>query len=223
MSYPIPERERERQASLDRLGIIDTAEEKVIDNLTELAATICDVPISLVSLIDKDRQWFKSRFGLDAIETPREDAFCAHAVVQDDIFVIEDATRDKRFANNNLVKGDPKIRFYAGAPLSIDDGLNIGTLCVIDTKPRELTATQRKALGVLRDTVAAQFELRRARMEVEALERIVPMCAWCRKIRTGEDAKTDSWIGADEFVMRHSKTSHGICPTCEHSFERQDP
>ncbi|MDA1302620.1 MAG: GAF domain-containing protein [Proteobacteria bacterium] len=113
--------ERERLRVLELYEVMDSASEEVFDNLTRLAATICEAPISLISLVDDRRQWFKSRVGLDATETPRDQAFCAHAIEDDSLMVVEDATLDRRFADNPLVRGDPNIRFYAGMPLGVKE------------------------------------------------------------------------------------------------------
>ena len=134
----IPVNEQERQNTLNELNILDTLEEQSYDDLTLLAAKICNSPISLVSLIDKDRQWFKSHYGLEARETPREYAFCAHAIHHDELFYIPESEKDERFSDNPLVTNEPYVKFYAGIPLKVKNH-NVGTLCVIDNQPKELT------------------------------------------------------------------------------------
>jgi diguanylate cyclase len=137
----IPEEEAARQRSLQRLGVLDSEPEAEFDALVRAAAAVCGVPISLISLVDADRQWFKANVGLEGVaQTPRELAFCAHAIHGDDVLEVHDATCDPRFADNPLVQRDPSIRFYAGAPLRLSDGTRAGTLCVIDRQPRRLDA-----------------------------------------------------------------------------------
>ncbi|HMY10786.1 MAG TPA: GAF domain-containing protein, partial [Turneriella sp.] len=153
MSSVWPENEQARLEALRSYQILDTLPEASFDRLTRLASAICGVPIALVSLIDTDRQWFKSRVGLDAAETARNISFCQHAILGTGIMEVEDATRDDRFRANPLVTEDPEIRFYAGAPLIDPDGFALGTLCVIDRQPRSLTQEQRTALRDLADEV----------------------------------------------------------------------
>lgn len=161
ISAPLPAREAERLEALRRYRILDTLSEQVFDDLTLMAAQICDTPMALVSLIDSERQWFKSRVGLDATQTPRDVAFCAHAILQpEELFVVPDALEDPRFADNPLVQGHPEIRFYAGMPLVDPEGFALGTLCTLDRRPREIRPDQRAALETLARQVMAHLQLR---------------------------------------------------------------
>lgn len=134
---PIPQNDTARIDALNAYDVLDTPKEMSFDALTRLAARIFGVPIALVSLVDEDRQWFKSAHGLDAEQTPRDQAFCTYAVMDDEPLIVHDATQDERFKDNPLVTGEPGIRFYAGAPLVTPDSYRIGTFCIIDTKPRD--------------------------------------------------------------------------------------
>lgn len=162
---PIKENEHLRLAELISYNVLDTPAEGEYDDITKIASEICDTPIALVSLIDSDRQWFKSKHGLGANETPRDVSFCGHAIHQNDVLVIEDAFKDVRFADNPLVTGAPVVRFYAGAPLITPSGYGIGTLCVIDHVPRQLTQQQVETLAALSRTIVRSFELRKAQKE----------------------------------------------------------
>jgi len=156
----IPPDEAQRLQVLRDLLVLDTEPEEQFDAITAFCATAFRVPIALVSLIDSDRQWFKSRTGLDACETGRDISFCGHAILQDEPLIVPDALADPRFSDNPLVTGDPKIRFYAGMPLRLNSGYRIGTLCLIDRKPRRLEPEE---LGLLRDLarlVVRELEVR---------------------------------------------------------------
>ncbi|MEO1830562.1 MAG: ATP-binding protein [Pseudomonas sp.] len=160
-------REARRLEALARLQILDTPSEQAFDDLTELAARWLDTPIALVSLVDDQRQWFKSRVGLAAEQTPRELAFCAHAIQAHELFEVPDAARDERFCDNPLVTGEPNIRFYAGMPIASPDGELVGTLCVIDRVPRELSEVQQDTLRRLARTAEFQLQLRISLLESE--------------------------------------------------------
>ena len=155
---PLPEEESERQKTLDKTGLLNSGSEARFDRITRLAQQIFSVPIALISLVDRDRQWFKSRQGLDAQQTPREISFCGHAILNSEIFVIENALVDQRFCDNPLVMGAPDIRFYAGAPLHSTKGYRIGTLCLIDSQPQSFSSKQRSMLKDLAATVEALIQ-----------------------------------------------------------------
>lgn len=167
MRAPIPRNEKKRLKVLWEYQVLDTIPEEVFDDLTELAARICEAPIALITLVDEDRQWFKSRVGVSVNETSRDISFCGHAICQTDLFIVPDATKDARFSRNPLVTSDPKIRFYAGAPLISPDGYALGSLCVIDKVPRELRTEQKQALRILARHVMTQLELRRHSHQLE--------------------------------------------------------
>jgi diguanylate cyclase (GGDEF)-like protein len=179
MGAPLPPDEAERLQALRELRILDTEAESAYDDITLLASYVCGTPISVMSLVDESRQWFKSKVGLDASETPREHAFCAHAILKpEETLVVPDAAADERFRENPLVTGDPRIRFYAGVPLTTQNGHALGTLCVIDRIPRRLEDAKMLALRALGRQVMRQLELRRAldqlegyRVELETLNR----------------------------------------------------
>jgi GAF domain-containing protein len=216
---PIPEHESERLAALREYRILDTEAEHTYDDIVTLAAQVCEVPVALVSLVDEARQWFKASIGVIRRETPRDVAFCAHTILQHKPLVVRDATRDKRFADNALVRGEPHIRFYTGIPLISPEGMALGTLCVIDRQPRELTAAQMKALEALSRQVLSLLELKRVSIHlaealnhVKTLQGLLPICAWCRRIRDDEGY----WSQVESYFHKATgvEFTHGICPEC---------
>jgi diguanylate cyclase len=160
-----PRNEHERLAALQAMEILDTEPEAAFDRITSLAATLFRVPTVLISLVDDTRQWFKSKQGLDAAQTARDISFCGHAILQEEPFVVSDARSDQRFSDNPLVTDGPSIRFYAGAPLTVQGGHRIGTLCLIDQRPRDLTALERQVLADMAALVVSELELRAARRQ----------------------------------------------------------
>jgi GAF domain-containing protein len=217
LKAPLPSNERDRLRTLELYNVLDTGSEKTLDDLTQLAGDICETPIALISLVDKDRQWFKSKVGLDARETARDVSFCGHAILDDKLFVVDDATCDSRFADNPFVLEAPKVRFYAGAPLTVADGHALGTLCVIDSKPRHLSDFQRNALETLRAAVVTQLELRRAIDDFKDVQKMLRMCAWCRNVQ--DDHGT--WRPLHKYVEQVETVTHGMCPACKKATEAE--
>jgi len=162
MKPPIPLNEHARLELLEQYGILETAAEPEFDEITTRAAEICQTPISLLTFVDRDRAWFKSNTGLPLREMPRDTSFCAHAICQNDLYMVGDLLADERFSHNPLVTQKPHLRFYAGMPLVSPEGLALGTLCVIDRKPRELTPEQTDKLKELAKNAALLLEIRRA-------------------------------------------------------------
>lgn len=218
-------REAGRLAALERYKIMDTAPEQEFDDLVALAAQICGMPIALMSLVDDNRQWFKVRVGHAATQTPRDMAFCAHAIEQSGVMVVNDATQDARFADNPLVTGDPGLRFYAGAPLVTSDGFPLGTLCVLDTRPREITPEQERSLAMLARQVVVQLELRQAltrQREDERRHRLIMDSAVDYAIITMDlKGLVTSWSAGAATLM--GWTEHDMCGMrCDAFFTPED-
>lgn len=219
MRPTVAPREQARLEALQGYRILDTEAEQAYDDITLLAAQLCDVPIALISLVDAERQWFKSRVGVDVEETSRDVSFCAHAILSDATLVVRDAREDERFRDNPLVCSEPHIVFYAGVPLSTPEGARIGTLCVIDHRPRELSPLQLQALEALARQVVLQLELKRvsdqlagALQRIDVMEELIPICSYCKGIRNDEGY----WGTVEAFIKSHDNVefSHGVCEAC---------
>jgi GAF domain-containing protein len=219
MAAPTPTNEAQRLEALKEYHILDTAAEQSYDDLTILAAQICDVPVAMISLVDEDRQWFKSKIGVTEQQTPRDVAFCAHTILGHEPMVVADALEDERFANSALVKRDPHIRFYAGVPLINPDGLAMGALCAVDRRPRKLAPDQQRALEALARQVVVLLEMRRvmARLKdalehVNILKELLPICAWCKRIRDD----SGYWKQVETYFKSQTGAdfTHTICPEC---------
>lgn len=221
-TIPLPPDEDERLEALRRYQVLDTEPEEDFDDIVRIASRICGTPVGLITLLDEERQWFKARTGLDLAETDRRLAFCSHTILDRAPLVVEDATRDRRFADNPLVAGEPGVRFYAGAPLVTPDGHGLGSLCVIDVEPRELDPARVSALEALARTAMRRLELRRSTLELgRALERaatlarMVPVCSFCRRVRRDDEFREDlETFLEDETGTRFSR---GRCPDCAES------
>ena len=168
MRAPYAANEVNRIRALQRAAILDTPPEPVFDELVELAAHVCHTPISTVTFVDADRQWFKARLGLPVSQTPRDISFCAHAILGDEPLIVPDATKDRRFAGMPAIAGGPCLRFYAGAPLVGSKGYAVGTICVMDREPRTLSEDQRRALRTLAAQAVSYLELRVPRPSIDA-------------------------------------------------------
>lgn len=241
MRAALPANEPARLAALRAADILDTPPEPEFDDTARLAAQICGTPVALVTLVDEHRQWFKAHHGFAGTETPRDLSFCAHALLHPtELLVVPDTTADARFADNELVRAGPQVRFYAGMPLVTGEGHALGTLCVLDRTCHDLSPMQRDALRALARQVQTLLELRRhARLlreeveqrtriaaererlitelqaaldEVKTLSGLLPICGWCKKIRDDRGY----WDSVEGYLHKHADVqfTHGICPDC---------
>ena len=219
MFSPRPANESARLEALRRFRILDTPAEPAFDDFAKVAAVVCGTPIAIMSLIDAERQWFKARVGLETSETSRELAFCAHTIMGSEPFIVEDASADPRFSGNPLVTAEPNIRFYTGAPLIDSEGHALGSLCVIDRRPRRLTPEQTGALQALSRRIISELEFRRAAWqlasaleEVETLQGLLPICSHCKSVRE----EGSYWQSVEKYMLAHSSLefTHSICPKC---------
>lgn len=222
--------EQARLAALRRYEILDTPAEAEFDDLTRMASYICGAPIALISLVDGNRQWFKSEIGLGVSETTLDRSICRHAILGKELFIVPDTTLDDRFRDNPLVTGEPRVRFYAGAPLESRDGHTLGMMCVFDRRVRTITEAQGHALRLLARQVMKMFELRlaarqlalrneeleAARRQISALEGLLPICAKCKKIRD----EADQWSSIEAYMTKHAEVNftHSLCPVCTKDF-----
>ena len=219
MRAPRSENEAARLKALRQYRILDTAPERAFNDIIELASFICKTPIAFMSLVAEDRQWFKAAKGIEITETPRDEAFCAHTILETAVLIVEDARKDHRFASNPLVQGHPGFRFYAGAPLVTREGHALGSLCAVDVKPHRLDPEQIHALEALARTVVSELELRRtsiglqeAAAKIKTLHGLLPICSYCKGVRDDEGY----WQSVEAYVEGHSEAqfTHGICPSC---------
>jgi GAF domain-containing protein len=219
MKAALPDNEDRRIEALREYHILDTAADEAFDDLTQMAAYICQTPIAMISLVDTSRQWFKSKVGVETSETPRDVAFCAHTILDSRPLIVRDATKDPRFVDSALVTGEPGVRFYAGFPLTTQQGCSLGALCAVDRKPRMINFSQKQAMSRLARQVMALMNLRltsehlaQALENVKTLHELLPICAWCKRIRDDQGY----WNQVEAYFKQHTGTNftHGICPDC---------
>ena len=218
-NFSVKGEEERRLKALAEYRILGTGAESCYDSITQIACLTCDVPISLMTLVDQDRQWFKSKVGLEISETKRDWSFCTHAIKESSPLIIQDALKDERFINNPLVTGDPNIRFYAGFPLENSEGNKLGTLCVIDRKPGRLTFEQRTIMDLLSKQIVSFLDLRKRSLNLlDAIthlhnqEGIISVCSYCREVKN----KDGDWLHIEKYLSNMSdiRFSHGVCDSC---------
>lgn len=216
----LPLNEEERLRALKEYAVLDTPAHPLFDDIVAVVRYIFGTPTAMISLVDEKRQWFLARRGEARAETPREQAFCAHTILDTHPLVVCDARADPRFADNPMVLGEPRIRFYAGAPLITPTGHEIGALCAVSGEPGALIPAQVEALEALARQVVANLELRRvsdalasALSRARSLGHLLPICAWCQRIRDD----SNYWKQVESYLAQEAGTefSHSICPECE--------
>ena len=215
----IPFNEADRLHALQEYRILGTQPEQSYNDLTLIAAEVCDTPIALMSLVDENKQWFKAKVGVDVLETPRDWSFCAHAIHTFEPLIVEDALNDQRFHDNPLVCGEPNIRFYGGFPLQNNQDHRIGTLCVIDRTPKSLNKSQIKIMEALARQAVSFLDLRLRAVRLldsfcnlDHSPNIISTCSYCRKAKN-EDGQ---WQYLDQYLSKRSSLnfSHGVCDAC---------
>lgn len=223
MSAPRPENEAERLAAL--YAVAERGSPEHFDDLTYIASQVCEAPIALLTMIGENKQWFRSKIGIDIEETDRDVAFCSHAILYTEPLVVADTTADERFRDNPLVTQPPFVRFYAGAPIAVEGGFNVGTVCVIDTEPRTDDALTEAQLKILQALSRQATQLLGCREDVSpnpwggvgSASEAASICAWCSRVQ----GRVGEWFSISEFLYQRFEvpTTHGICPDCMKSTE----
>ncbi|MDF3128437.1 GAF domain-containing protein [Kiritimatiellaeota bacterium B1221] len=219
-TYPVPENELKRLEALRKYRILDTAPESEYDHITSLASFLTGCPIAYISFIDEQRQWMKSKKGLSLCETDRDTSFCTYTILEDEVMVVEDALQHPVFKKSSLVKGEPFLRFYAGAPIRDEQGYGLGSVCVVDTEPRELSNDLKRGLHELSSVTMKLIKTRNVLDELVAVQRelkvlqgMLPICASCKYIRNDDG----EWKQLESYISEYSEAhfTHGICPDCQ--------
>ncbi|MEM7079767.1 MAG: GAF domain-containing protein, partial [Pseudomonadota bacterium] len=208
----LPELERVR--TLRSYRVLDTTTEREFDEQASLAREMCKTPMACVTFVDDTRLWFKACVGTDMAAVPREDTFCESIVVGQEALMVEDLRRHPRFSNHPWVTAEPWLRFYAGAPIMVNNGACVGTVCVMSCEPHTLAPAQMTGLRTIADNVGRLIELRRASALVDRIDGLLARCAWCGDVNVRAGSGTDLWLSADEYFGGYDAVTHGICPKC---------